>query len=701
MIFSGLERYVRWMHRGPRTLSSYLNPEYLAASAVVFGFYVLTGHLGYYILFNLDSLPAIIWPPAGIALAAVFLLGYRLWLPIALAQLVLSLSAPIVSAPLIIMALVFGNTLQALIGGALLRRFGFVGSMANSRGVMVFLGVALCVSVVSPAILVGAYFLVDTNTTALWVNFSRGWAANVMSTLVLVPFLTPWFRALSSPLGLREGAETVAGLLAVVGATYLVFWTEVPSFNIFVALFFLFAALFWISLRLRPRFATLGLFLMAAFGLAGGIIASPSDTPLNQQLFASELFIILVVPIFLLLSAVVTERVRALAQYGERTRELESALERLSKEDRAKSEFIATLAHELRNPLSPVMSTLELLASTDVAPDVAPLIRSAQTQTTNMKRLLDDLLDAARLTQRTFSLQKEPVELAAVVLHSIESTRQYLESRNHRLSVSLPPTPLMLEADPVRLEQIIVNLLNNAGKYTNPGGTITIACRANRNELVLSVADSGIGIAPERIERVFEAFGGAEGNSRRPGGLRLGLSIAKRMAELHDGTLTVASAGPNQGSTFTLRLPLPEEPLRKPSAAPKAAVPATRRQILIVDDNEAAAVGLKKLLELDGHAVHAVHDGAAALEAVAGLNPEIVLLDLGLPDMDGYEVARQLNTAAPGAVPALVALTGFGQESDRRRTQEAGFAHHLTKPVTIAEVRRVIEQLASWKPRAA
>lgn len=697
MYFSGFRPYAQWVNRGPRTLSAYTSREYFVVAAVVFAAYFLTGQLGLYILIDLQSLPAVIWPPAGIAMAAIFLFGYRLWLPIALAQILITLSAPFEFAPLVVMIDVAAATLQALLGGYALRRLGFDGSLSNFTGVIILLGVSLAVSVIYPLATVAIHSLLGTPGLSPWTDFSRGWAGGVMSALVMVPLITPWFRPLSTPFVRNELFETGAALLIVSAMSYVVFWTELASLNIFVTLFFLFAVFFWIGLRLRPRIMTLSLFIMAALGMIGSIITQPTPAEVSQQLFATELFVILVAPIFLILSSVVTERVRAITQYAERTKELERALERLSAEDKAKAEFIATLAHELRNPLSPVMSALELLKIKDIPEDIMPLIASAQIQTEHMKRLLDDLLDAARLAQRSFTLKKEPVELATAVFQSISSAQGYLESRHHRLSVSLPPSPLWLEADPVRLEQILVNLLNNASKYTNPGGSVALTCEVEDGILVISVADSGIGIEQERLERIFEPFGGSEGNTRRPGGLRLGLSLAKRMAELHGGALSVESEGRDRGSIFTVRLPLPPEPLRAPAPAPrsKSAV-GVARTILIVDDNEAAALGLAKLLEHEGHTVHTVYDGRSALEAIPRLLPDVVLLDIGLPDIDGYEIAqrvRRIELSPEGPVPTLVALTGYGQDSDKRRAQEAGFAHHLTKPVGITELRRVIERI--------
>lgn len=376
--------------------------------------------------------------------------------------------------------------------------------------------------------------------------------------------------------------------------------------------------------------------------------------------------------------------------------------------NRRKTEFLATLAHELRNPLAPMTSGLAVLrlAGADAALRETTLA-TLERQLGLMVRLIDDLLDLGRIDRDQLELRRTTVDLAAVVQDGVETARPLLQAHGHRLALRLPAQPLRLEGDAARLTQVLANLLNNAAKYTPPGGRIGVevclepaaatpraagAPAAAAREAVVRVCDTGVGLAPEQLERVFEMYAQVErarGSSR--GGLGIGLAISRRLAQMHGGSLVAASAGLGRGSVFTLRLPLvppaaPERPAPAP-AARAARVAAGARRVLVVDDNADAAGSLVELLRLTGHVAEAAYSGTAALAAAARFAPELVLLDLGLPDLDGFAVARALREAGclpPGA--RLVALTGWGQASDRERTRAAGFDRHLVKPVELHEL---------------
>ena len=374
----------------------------------------------------------------------------------------------------------------------------------------------------------------------------------------------------------------------------------------------------------------------------------------------------------------------------------ERAAERAMLEaDRRKDEFLATLAHELRNPLAPIRQAAKVArapAATQAQVHWAHDVIERQVQ--NMARLLDDLLDISRITRGTLEIRKEPLELHAIIEAAMEMARPAIEARSHNLTVEYPRTT-MLYADPLRLAQVIANLLTNAAKYTNPHGQIRVSGHGDGRELILQVSDNGIGISAEMIPRVFEMFVQVKSAlDKSEGGLGIGLALARGLTRLHGGSLTAHSAGLGLGSTFTLRLPIYQEAATEPvddaSAAVATSVPA--RRILIADDNVDSAESLAMLLRLQGHQVEVVHDGAEALRRLEELRPQLALIDIGMPRINGYEVARRTRAAPWGASIRLFALTGWGQEQDRQEALDAGFDHHLVKPVdTVVLMQRLVE----------
>ncbi|HEX7183239.1 MAG TPA: ATP-binding protein [Thermoanaerobaculia bacterium] len=374
--------------------------------------------------------------------------------------------------------------------------------------------------------------------------------------------------------------------------------------------------------------------------------------------------------------------------------ELQKRVEQLAEADRRKDEFLATLAHELRNPLAPLRNALQIIRKGGMNERVQGMM---ERQVHHMVHLVDDLLEVSRITRGKIELRRERVELSTIVQNAIETSHPLIEASRHELSVTLPPEPLMLDADPVRLAQVVANLLNNAAKYTDPGGRIWLTAGREGGEAVIRVLDSGIGIPPEMMPRIFEMFAQADRSlGRSQGGLGIGLTLVRNLVQMHGGSLQAASAGPGQGSEFTVRLPLASEDrlLREGGleADSKASGPAARR-ILVVDDNEDAADSLGMLLEMLGNDVQVAHDGPSALAAMGARPPEIVLLDIGMPGMDGYEVAHWIRAQPELRGAVLIALTGWGQEEDRRRSREAGFDHHLTKPVDLKVLQTLLSTL--------
>ena len=369
------------------------------------------------------------------------------------------------------------------------------------------------------------------------------------------------------------------------------------------------------------------------------------------------------------------------------------AEEALLAADRGKDEFLAMLAHELRNPLAAIASAAGALDARAEGgdPRSAELLAVIGRQSRHLARLVDDLLDVSRFSRGRIELRREPVELRRAVEGAVESVRPHLELRRQTLAVMLPDEPLWLDADLTRIEQILANLLHNAAKYSEPGGRIELAAERQGAEVLVGVRDDGAGIAPELLPRVFDLFvQGERSLARSRGGLGIGLTLVRSLVERHGGTIEAASEGPGRGSELRVRLPLLAAPERRePSAAPATAAEA-RTRVLLVEDNLDAAESLAELLRIWGHEVELAHDGAAALRAALEVRPEVVLLDIGLPGMDGYEVASRLR-ATPGlAGVRLVAVTGYGQESDRRRARLAGFDHHLVKPVDLDRLRALL-----------
>jgi PAS domain S-box-containing protein len=376
--------------------------------------------------------------------------------------------------------------------------------------------------------------------------------------------------------------------------------------------------------------------------------------------------------------------------------ELERLNAALRENDRRKDEFLAVLAHELRNPLAPIRQAA-LISKAPNASDAQKRwshdVISRQVQ--HMSLLLDDLLDVSRITRGTLELRPEPMDLAAVVDAAVETARPLIDAKGHALTVSLPAEPLRLIADPLRLAQVLSNLLTNAAKYTDAHGRIRLSAGCADGSLTITVADSGIGIPADALEEVFAMFSQVKtAQDRSDGGLGIGLALAKGLVELHGGRLTVKSAGLGRGSEFSVQLPLREHGSRRgPAAAPAAAATGTGKRVLIADDNRDAAASLAICLEIDGHEVAVVHDGDAALAAFDARRPDAVLLDIGMPGLDGYDVARRMRAAgAPGEL-TLIAITGWGQASDKAAALRAGFDHHFTKPVEPEQLSALLRAL--------
>ena len=368
----------------------------------------------------------------------------------------------------------------------------------------------------------------------------------------------------------------------------------------------------------------------------------------------------------------------------------------LSDADRRKNEFLATLAHELRNPLAPMSNMLEVVKRADGDDQV--LKRAHETlerQLGQMVRLVDDLLDLNRITHDRLELRRSEVELSSVIQQAVEVAGPLVESAGHHLTVDLPDEPIYMDADRDRLAQLFGNLLNNSCKYTRHGGSISVSAKRVDDHVVVTVKDNGAGIPKDKLDTIFDMFMQVDGTAERSqGGLGIGLTLVKRLAQMHGGSVEARSAGEGQGSEFIVRLPvLSRSVVEAQAGSGDESDSQPQRRVLIVDDNLDSADSLAMLMEITGNKTYRAHDGVEALEAIEKYRPEVVLLDIGLPKLDGHEVCRRMREQPWGKDIVVIALTGWGQEDDRRKSEEAGFNGHLVKPVDYDKLLALLASL--------
>lgn len=370
------------------------------------------------------------------------------------------------------------------------------------------------------------------------------------------------------------------------------------------------------------------------------------------------------------------------------------AEEALMETDRRKDEFLATLAHELRNPLAPIRTAVQLLNHLGTQEPESQQIRDmVERQVDHLVRLVDDLLDLSRINRGKVTLRRQPAKLTEIVQTAIETSTPFITANGHILEMNLSAEPLLIDGDAVRLTQVVANLLNNAAKYTPQGGRITVTVERNDQHGVIRVRDTGLGIPREMLENVFEMFAQVNRHlGRAQGGLGIGLTLVRQLVELHGGDVQARSEGEGTGAEFVVRLPLIDQ--RTETTIPKGdeEFPVKPRRVLVVDDNVDAAISLARLFTLKGHQVKTAHDGLSGIQEVTSFRPEVVLLDLGMPGIDGFETARRIRASEPGHKVLLIALTGWGLEEDRRRTRDSGFDHHFVKPVNFSELEKLLHK---------
>ncbi len=377
--------------------------------------------------------------------------------------------------------------------------------------------------------------------------------------------------------------------------------------------------------------------------------------------------------------------------------ELRQKIAELAVADQRKDEFLAMLSHELRNPLAPILNAVHIMRLRGDDQVLRERMRDiVEQQVRCMARLVDDLLDVSRITRGKIQLRLEPVSATALIQRSIETVRTQLAAKSHELHVTLPDEPVRIWADPVRLEQVMNNLLNNAVKYTDKGGRIDVAAEVDGDDVTIRVKDDGIGIDREMQEAIFGLFTQVDHSlARSQGGLGIGLTLARNLVQMHHGSLVARSDGPGRGSEFVVRLPISKEAIKAdvPPPPPPLPTPGASRRVLVVDDNLPSADSLSLIIKLWGHECRVAHAGPDALEEAAVFRPDVILLDIGLPGMDGYQVAQELRGRPGSAEVVLIAMTGYGREEDRRRTREAGFDQHLVKPLDLDDLERLLAHI--------
>jgi signal transduction histidine kinase len=671
------------------TLKQYLQKIFpatdkeLLISFTVFIAYFVIAKLSLLVYFSFGTSPALIWPAVGFALAMTLFYGHKIWLPV-FAGHFLAVLTQFPDAELRALVIGSGYAFQAVAGLYILKKLHFRIEFEKVRNTLILVCCAFFITAIEPVIITLFQIYTGALTMSPAAYLGRLWGAGIFSVLVFTPVIISWFPFKKSfiPEQSRFRLELGAAFTLLIASNYLVFWTETAQFIGIVVIFILPAALIWFGLRFHPRWLTLAVFVTSIQGLSGSILTHAPDESVSDQLLTVQVYIGLVAAIFYVFVAVVDERRSAFNK-------LEEAYEKAAASDRAKNEFIAILAHELRNPLAPVASSLELLKLRNQDSEVSEVIDEAVEHTRMMRRLLDDLLDIARLGQSKIQLHKEATSIKQIIEQSLSSVKEKAQSLHHSITLVVPEVDFMLFADPVRIKQMIINLLNNSLKYTKEGGKIELQCMRENDSLVIKVVDTGIGIEQSKIEHVFEPFKQLGTASRYSSGLGIGLFLTKQLVELHGGTITAQSDGTGKGSTFTIRLPLNTELITaaQPADTPKSVLPSQTR-ILIVDDNESAANILQKLLRLHGHEVDVAYSGMEALQKINLGNPEVVFLDIGMPNMDGYETAKKIRATSWDG--NIIGLSGFGQQSDKARALEAGFDHHLVKPAGINDILAII-----------
>ena len=646
--------------------------------------YFVAGKVGLDFFGLLNPSASAVWPPTGVAIASLLLYGYRAAGAIFAGAFLVNYSTA--GGALASLGIAAGNTLEGVAAAYLVTHFAHgpaaferAADLAKYAGFAAGLSTAVSATI-GVSILTAAGLAAPGTFGGVWLTW---WLGDAGGALLVAPLILLWFRDRRFVYSAARGAELVLLFAAVMGVTALLFFQ--PDLERYPLAFLCMPLLVWAAFRFRARDVVTAAACMATIATWATVtdhgpfvMSTPNESLLVLQAFSA--FFTLTA---LMMSALVQERRALLARERAALAEAEAAL-------RSSDTFLAMLSHELRNPLSAIAAAGAALEQPGMAADWS--VRAGQIirrQTALLKRLIDDLLDVAKITRGKLGLVRRPLDLAEVVRSAVESLGDS--------GARIPSTDLQLErvcvdADPERLQQVVANLLGNAIKFTPSGGRVRVRTFAEGRDAVLSVEDSGAGIAPELLPRVFDLFQqGPQGRDRARGGLGLGLALVRRIVEMHGGSVEARSDGEGRGSVFTVRIPSTPGPA---AAVPQAATlrPVAARRILLIEDNADARESLRMVLENAGHDIVEAANGETGVERAIASRPQLALVDIGLPGIDGFETARRIRAADPSI--RLVALTGYGRDDDVAASRAAGFDAHVVKPVSVPELSALIEQLA-------
>ncbi len=675
----------------PRTIYSIQAP----ILAGVFCAYILIGSIG--LAIHASGVVAMLfWPSSGIALATLILYDGRAWPAVFCAAFLVSVLIGV--PPLIALGIAGANVIGSLIGAALVKEYhDYHASILRARDNVGIVGSAFLIPFITATIGAGGVWIAGEILPGMFLStWNNWWLGDALSILILTPFIVTWFREPYYERSRLQIIELFLTLGAVVATCIYVFW--VPQSPFYDYLFF---PLTWAALRTGPRGTTLAILLASGITFTSTLLGHGPFA--GQVLLYLEVFMLTMSAIFLIITTIVEERRHALETLEQHINELEIALHKISTEDEAKKEYLAVLAHELRNPLATILSSIELIHMEvlSVPKSMGRLLETINERARAMVHLLDDLLDISRISQKKLKLHKENVALNHFIDMLVLAIQPLMRRYGHTFSVTRPEEELFLDADPTRLDQIFINLLTNAAKYTKPPGFIEITAKREGNMAVVHICDTGMGIPRNMLRRIFEPFFQLNQGQKEGEGIGMGLALTRQLVEMHGGTIEARSAGVNSGSEFVVKLPLAAAPIeQKPSGKSTIVLRknnhSSRQQkrtfkILIVDDNKEATEALARLLRLRGHTTAYVHFGSQAASKALQFEPEVVFLDIGLPDMTGYEVAKILLEQKKPYY--LIALTGYGQAEDKERAKEAGIHFHLTKPAGLKEIEAALRKV--------
>ena len=652
-------------------------PTFLAALAAV---YFAAGKLGLAFA-AINSSASAVWPPTGIALAAFLLFGRRVWPAIFVGAFFVNLTTA--GTVLTSLGVAAGNTLEGIVGAYLVHRFaGGRGAFWRPQNIFRFTVLAGLVSTMVSAT-IGVLSL-SLGGFAQWNNFGQvwmtWWLGDAAGAITIAPLVILWYTTPVITWDRAKRIEAIALFTAVLALGIVVF--AGPVVSKYPLAFLCVPALVWAAFRFGQREVATAVVMLSFIATAA------TELGAGPFVMATRNESLLVIQAFMGTIALVTLPMAALVAEQSRTRNIERAARHDAEgANRAKDVFLAMLSHELRNPLAAIASAITVIRMQEVSnPRTISALDVVDRQSKHLSRLVDDLLDVSRINSGKIALQKECVEMTVAISRAAEAVRPLIAARGHTFDIVLPDDAVWVDGDITRLAQIFSNILNNAAKYTPEDGRIRLSLEKVRGYAVVRVRDTGFGIPAAMLPRVFEPFTqGDQKMERSNGGLGLGLTLARRLVELHGGRIEAKSDGPGRGSEFIVSLPLsaaqPAIARARGHATEQLRPRADVRRVLLVDDNVEYAESTAELLRVRGNDVRIAHDGPTAVAIASEYRPQVALLDIGLPGMNGYEVAKRLRSLSSIGRISLVAISGYGQDDDRRRSREAGFDDHLVKPV--------------------